>query len=95
MSVFKFSNLLTLLILFVLATGNRSWADVNRWDIDIPVPGTAGIELTPGVQLRDRELEFAHLGQRDLKNADFSKVILVMQALSSRISRERNLKEPS
>jgi uncharacterized protein YjbI with pentapeptide repeats len=47
-------------------------ADIYRWDNGQMIPGTEGIEPSPGVRLDHRDLSFAGLMSRDLTNANFS-----------------------
>jgi Asp-tRNA(Asn)/Glu-tRNA(Gln) amidotransferase A subunit family amidase/uncharacterized protein YjbI with pentapeptide repeats len=59
----------------LLLAANTARADIYRWDNGQVIPGTEGIELGPGVQLVQRELEYAQLqvgsSPNDLSDSDF------------------------
>jgi uncharacterized protein YjbI with pentapeptide repeats len=46
-------------------------ADIFRWDNGQLIPGTEGITPGPGVQLSNRDLEFADLSDKNLVNSRF------------------------
>ena len=64
MSSNRVANQLRLFIVWLLvwfAASSITRADVFRWDNGQVIPGTEGITPGPGVQLNDRQLEYADL----------------------------------
>jgi uncharacterized protein YjbI with pentapeptide repeats len=54
-----------------LAFSTAAPADIYRWDTGEVIPGTEGIEPGPGVQLDNRNLDYALLAGFDLSDANF------------------------
>jgi uncharacterized protein YjbI with pentapeptide repeats len=52
--------------------GDAARADIYRWDNGQLIPGTEGITPGPGVQLDNRQLEFARLWDTNLTDANFA-----------------------
>jgi uncharacterized protein YjbI with pentapeptide repeats len=59
-------------LLVTLAIGLTARGDVFRWDNGEVIPGTEGIAPGPGVQLQNRQLEWADLISIDLTGANFN-----------------------
>jgi uncharacterized protein YjbI with pentapeptide repeats len=57
------------LLITLPATG---LADIFRWDNGGLIPGTQGIEPGPGVQLTNRQLQYARFSQTNLTGANFA-----------------------
>jgi uncharacterized protein YjbI with pentapeptide repeats len=53
------------------ATSSTSRADIFRWDNGQVIPGTEGIVPGPGIDLANRQLQYAGLSSIDLTGADF------------------------
>jgi uncharacterized protein YjbI with pentapeptide repeats len=60
------------LLLTVALHCSASRADIYRWDNGQPIPDTEGITPGPGVQLNNRDFEFAELSQTNLADANFN-----------------------
>jgi uncharacterized protein YjbI with pentapeptide repeats len=76
-----------------MATTTWCQADIFRWDNGALIPGTEGIIPGPGVQLNDRDLEYANLSQLpgvNLTGSQFSSSNLSSALFESAILRDAN-----
>ena len=57
--------------IMIASSSKHAEADMFRWDNGELIPGTEGLIVSPGVQLSDRELEYADFNNLNLSGAAF------------------------
>jgi uncharacterized protein YjbI with pentapeptide repeats len=60
-----------------------SRADIYRWDNGLLIPGTEGVEVRPGAQLDNLDLEYANLRSAELDGADLEDTDLTSADLTN------------